>query len=116
QHLPRVLSNWGAIVPPERIHLIVLPREDGDVWEPFSRVIGAEPGWAPRQTDRRNTSLGSGEATMLRQLNKRLKKVGLDRKAHRSLVLNPIVYEALSQREGDPVVLPPESHEWASGV
>jgi hypothetical protein len=116
QHLPRVLSNWGAIVPPERIHLIVLPRDGGDVWDSFSRVIGADPAWAPRQTDRRNHSLGSGEATMLRQLNKRLKRVGLDRTTHRSLVLNPIVYETLSQRESDPIVLPPDAYEWASGV
>jgi hypothetical protein len=116
QHLPRVLSNWGAIVPPERVHLIVLPRSGGDVWESFSGVIGAEPSWAPRQTDRRNASLGAGEATMLRQLNKRLKGVGLDRETHRSLVLNAIVYDTLSERDGSPISLPPESYEWANGV
>jgi len=116
QHIPRVLSNWGAIVPPERIHLIVLPRADPDVWDMFSRVIGVEPSWAPKDTDRRNASLGAGEATMLRQLNKRLKSVGLDRETHRSLVLNPIVYDTLSQHGGLPISLPPESYEWASSV
>jgi hypothetical protein len=116
QHLPRVLSSWGAIVPPERIHLIVLPRSGGDVWEPFSGVIGAQPSWAPRQTERRNASLGAVEATMLRQLNKRLKRAGVDRGTHRSLVLNPIVYDAVPERTPVPIDLPPDSYKWASGV
>jgi hypothetical protein len=116
QHLPRVLSSWGAIVPPERIHLIVLPRSGGDVWEMFSGVIGAQPQWAPRETDRRNASLGAGEATMLRHLNKRLKAAGVDRETHRSLVLNPIVYDTLAEQEGLPISLPPGSYEWASSV
>jgi hypothetical protein len=111
-----VLSNWGAIVPPERVHLIVLPRAGGDVWEPFSRVIGAQPSWAPRPTDRRNASLGAGEATMLRRLNKRLKAAGIDRETHRSLVLNPIVYDRMTVGAGIPINLPPETYEWANGV
>jgi hypothetical protein len=116
QHLPRVLSNWGAIVPPERIHLIVLPRSRGDVWDMFSGVIGADPAWAPKQTDRRNASLGAGEATMLRHLNRRLKAAGIDTTTHRSLVLNPIVYDTLAEHRSLPISLPPERYEWASGV
>ncbi|WP_459986271.1 hypothetical protein [Nocardioides sp. AN3] len=116
QHLPRVLSNWGAIVPPERVHLVVLPHQGGDVWEMFAGVIGADPRWAPRETDRRNASLGAGQAAMLRRLNKRLKRAGLDRETHRSLVLNPIVYDSLTESDGLPIALPPGCYEWASGV
>ena len=116
QHIPRVLSNWGAIVPPERIHLAVLPRSGGDVWEMFSRIIGADPAWAPRDSDRRNSSLGAGEATMLRHLNRKLKAAGLDRGNHRRLVLDAIVYDTISQRESEPIMFPPDSYEWARGV
>ncbi|WP_139230163.1 hypothetical protein [Nocardioides terrae] len=116
QHIPRVLSNWGAIVPPERIHLVVLPRSGGDVWEMFSQVIGADPTWAPRESDRRNSSIGAGEATLLRQLNQRLKAAGLERATHRRLVLDAIVYDTISERESEPIMFPPASHEWARDV
>jgi len=116
QHIPRVLSNWGAIVPPERIHLVVLPRSGGDVWDLFSRVIGADPSWAPRDSDRRNSSLGAGEATLIRHLNRRLKAAGLDRATHRRLVLDAIVYDTISQRDSDPIMFPPDSYDWACDV
>lgn len=117
QHLPRVLGNWGQIVPPERIHLVVLPRSGGDVWEPFSRVIGAQPAWAPNASERRNGSLGPAEMVMLRRLNRRLKAARLGYREHRSLVLNPIVYDTLEQRSDMPrTTLPPEAHSWATGV
>ncbi|MFI2707928.1 hypothetical protein ACH5WX_10310, partial [Nocardioides sp. CER28] len=116
QHLPRVLSNWGSVVPPERVHLVVLPRSGGDVWQPFSRLIGADPSWAPRQTDRANSSLGAAEATMLRRLNKRLKAAGLERSDYRSLVLNAIVYDTLAERDSTRIALPPDAHEWATSV
>jgi hypothetical protein len=116
QHLPRVLSNWGSVVPPERIHLVVLPRSGGDVWDTFSRVIGADPSWAPRETDRHNSSLSVAQATMLRQLNKRLRAAGVDAAAYRSLVLNPIVYDTLAGREGTRITLPPQADGWAASV
>jgi hypothetical protein len=116
QHIPRVLSNWGAIVPPERIHLLVLPRSGGDVWEMFSRVIGGDPSWAPRDSDRRNSSIGAAEATLLRRLNRKLKSAGLDRATHRRLILDAVVYDTISQRESDPIMFPPDSYDWARGV
>lgn len=116
QHLPRVLSNWGSVVPPERIHLAVLPQSGGDVWDTFSRIIGADPSWAPRDTDRHNSSLGVAEVTMLRQLNKRLKQAGVDRSTYRSLVLNAIVYDTLADRDGTRITLPPEADGWATTV
>jgi hypothetical protein len=116
QHLPRVLGNWGQIVPPENIHLIVLPRRGGDVWEPFSRVIGARPEWAPQPAERRNSSLGPAEMVLLRRLNRRLKAAGIDRPQHRSLVLNPIVYDTLAERNGTRITLPPDAEGWATSV
>ncbi|MFT4286393.1 hypothetical protein [Nocardioides sp.] len=117
QHLPRVLGNWAGIAPPERTHLLVLPRSGADLWSSFCGLIGAFPDWAPRESPRRNPSLGRAEATLLRKLNKRLREAGVGRADYRRAVLNPIVYDVLSTRSGrEPVVIPPRLHGWADDL
>lgn len=67
-----VLGRWARGVPPERVHLITLPRraDGGDtLWTRFCAVTGLDPGRYDTSAAVANTSLGISEANLLRRLN-----------------------------------------------
>ena len=121
QSIPQVLSRWGYSLPPERIHLITVPQRGqagpDELWSRFCRVIGADPAWGPRVGEKTNPSLGVGEATMLRRLNRRLRRAGIERADHRKLVYFTIVHGTLLERENKPrITLPPDAFDWAEDI
>ena len=74
--LPRVLSQWGAKLPPERVHVVTVPHDRGpngdELWLRFCRAFGIDPEWAPLDSERDNRSLGIAETQVIRQLNRRM--------------------------------------------
>ncbi len=76
QDLLAVLRRWGAVVPPEKVHLVVVPRRGSDpaeLWRRFAGAVGLDPGVLdPAALDPagagRNQSLGAAEVALLRQV------------------------------------------------
>jgi hypothetical protein len=120
QGLPGVLERWGNGLPPAQVHLVTVPQPGaphGELWRRFCTAVGIDPAWAPRDSERRNPSIGTAESTLLRRLNARLKDAGLPSDQYRALVRQLVVHETLAARPGMvPVTLPPEAHEWADEV
>lgn len=117
--VPRVLETWGAALPPERVHLVTVPQRDADpggdaLWLRMCGVLGVDPAWAPVDSDRSNASLGTAEAQVVRQLNKRM-----DRRTRRERNYDELIRDLLAQRElagrrSWPVTLPPDRFGWAA--
>ncbi len=115
--LPAVLGRWGEGLPPEQVHVITVPPSGsgGDLlWLRFCSVVGIEPGWATRQSDRHNTSLGAAETEVVRSLNERL-----DRQVRRGfdydhLIRTLLAEDRLVSDRGSPAVrMPPALLPWA---
>ena len=77
--IPDVLSSWGIAVPPERIHLVVVPgkRQNGadqvdTLWTRMCQALDIDPAWAPLDSEATNESLGVAETQVLRHLNQAL--------------------------------------------
>lgn len=115
--LPKVLANWGAKLPPERVHVVTVPHERGpagnELWLRFCRAFGIEPAWAPLDSERANPSLGIAETQVVRRLNRRL-RLGSERDyAYDDLIREVLAQQVLVGRDSDPVRLPPQRYEYA---
>jgi hypothetical protein len=73
EDIPDVLRRWGATLPPERVHVVTVPRPGAPaplLWERFTSVIGL----APDAVDisvvyHPNSGLGRAEVELLRRVN-----------------------------------------------
>jgi len=67
-----VLRRWGAQLPPERVHVVTVPRAGADptlLWQRFAGLVGVDPSLVDTAIARPNTSLGAEEVTFLRLVN-----------------------------------------------
>jgi len=112
QDVPRILSRWGADLPPGRVHLVTVPQRGaprGLLWERFAGVIGLDPDASYAESKTINASLGGAEVTMLRRLNHELNDPRLPRATYVNWVRETIVKEVLAQRTAmEPATVPPE--------
>lgn len=114
--LPAVLARWGAGLPPERIHVVTVPpRGAGEdvLWGRFCHVVGIDPAWAPRHTDRLNQSLGVAETQVIRKLNRRMQRATRREAYFDELIREMLAQNVLVQGRSAPVLLPAERLPWA---
>lgn len=117
--LPTVLGNWGAGLPPERVHVVTVPqpadlRRDEDLlWQRMCQVFGIDPAWAPLDSSRTNKSLGIAETQVVRKLNKRMDRATRREAAYDELIRQMLAQDQLVKRKSAPVTLPPGRFDWA---
>src|SRR5215212_1945123 len=120
QSLPDVLERWTAGHPPERVHLVTVPQPGAprdELWRRYCAAFRIDPSWAPEDSDSTNASIGIEEIALLRALNKRLRKVGLDSTHYRRLVRQLIVHNTLARRpDMRRVTLPPKAYGWVGEI
>lgn len=72
QDLASVLERWSAVVPAERMHVVVVPRSSRDpleLWRRFAGAIGLDPRTVDLELQpRANESLGAAQVALLRQV------------------------------------------------
>lgn len=115
QDYPSVLRTWAADVPPERVHVLPLPRGAArdTLWLRFAEVVGVDPVACPAGEEVRNPSTGVVETNLLRLLNKQGVRKDLDWPGYQSLVKNFLAVEVLANRPGAvPLTLPIEDRAW----
>ena len=117
--LPTVLGRWGEGLPPEQVHLVTVPPSGtpGDLlWSRFCEVVGIDPRWAPRPSDRRNASLGAAETQVVRALNDRLERRVRRGPDYDYLIRTLLAEDKLVAGGSSPVVrMPPSLAPWAEG-
>lgn len=72
QDIAHMLSTWGRIVAPERLHVVLVPavrRDDDELWRRFCSAIGVDPALATAPTAATNPSLGHASTELVRRLN-----------------------------------------------
>jgi hypothetical protein len=117
--LPTVLSHWGTGLPPDQVHVVTVPQPaavaaDPDLlWTRFCTAFGIDPAWAPRESTRANASLGSAETQVLRRLNQRLSRAVRHDASYDALILGMLAGDTLAGHTANPILLPPELHDWA---
>lgn len=120
QGLPNVLTRWSHGLPPERVHLVTVPRPDSprdELWRRFCQVFGIEDDWAPEDSHEANPSIGTAETFLIRRLNQRLGKDTLEAEPYRDLVRRLLVQQTLARREAmTKATLPPKAYPWAQEV
>jgi hypothetical protein len=120
QGIVQVLERWSRQLPPDRVHVVTVPQPGaphGELWRRFCRAVDVDPAWAPLDSVRRNPSIGAPESAMLRQLNDRLRRTGLEHADYRTLVRHLIVHETLATEPVEQrITLPPDCFEWAEEI
>lgn len=99
--VPRFLRTWGAVVAPERLHVVTVPPPGSPprlAWERFASVLGVDPGACPEPPRHHNPSLGYASADLLRQVNARLGR--LPRSDFDPTVKLYLARDVLSRRAG----------------
>ena len=73
QNLGEVLDRWSPVVPPERIHLVPVPRRGAapdELWRRFASAMDLDPAvFDYDEVPRTNESLGAGKVEFLREVN-----------------------------------------------
>jgi hypothetical protein len=120
QSLPDVLERWTTGLPPERVHLVTVPQPGaakGELWRRYCGAFGIDPAWGPEDSGSTNVSIGIEETALVRALNKRLRRAGLDSTHYRRLVRQLIVHSTLARRRDmRRVTLPPTAYGWVGEV
>jgi hypothetical protein len=117
--IPDVLSSWGLVVPPERIHLVVVParRYDGadlvdTLWTRMCQALEIDPAWAPVDSEATNESLGVAETQVLRRLNQALGRKVAREGEYDGLLRRMVADGTLFPRRSAPVTLRPDNFDW----
>jgi hypothetical protein len=118
QEVPDILDRWGGRLPPERVHLVTVPKPGAPrdlLWQRFAAVLGLDPAALPPETDRANPSLGVPETTLVRRVNQRVNRGVLGGDDYRGLVRELLAHRTLSRRVGSPrLAVPPDVRRWAA--
>ncbi|WP_024873836.1 hypothetical protein [Saccharomonospora piscinae] len=115
QDLPRVLRTWGASLPPERVHVVTVPRRGGStrvLWERFAAVLGVDARHLHTDVGSHNQSLGFAETELLRRVNVALGD-DLDWPRYAEFVKDHVAATILARRESPRLALPADAHDWA---
>jgi hypothetical protein len=74
-----VLRRWGATLPPERVHVLTLPKPTEPreaLWERFAGLLGIDASRCDASGSEQNESLGVVEVELLRRINADLEGFG----------------------------------------
>ncbi|MGZ8745280.1 MAG: hypothetical protein ACXWXO_20385 [Nocardioides sp.] len=77
--LADVLDRWGATLPPERVHVLTLPKPDeprDTLWLRFAELLGIDAAECDASSSQANESLGVVEVELLRRINADLEGFG----------------------------------------
>jgi hypothetical protein len=117
QEVPAILDRWGATLPPERVHVITVPKPGAPVnllWERFAEAFGLDPDALDATSDRSNPSLGVAETALVRRLNERVNGGVLANEHYREFVRELLAHRTLSRRTDAPRLrLPDDVRGWA---
>lgn len=114
QELSEVLDRWAAQLKPERVHIIVVPREGdtrGFIWDALGKIIGfdAEPLSLPG-VDTAPASLGRRELSVLRSVNKSIDG-RISGQLRRTVLKRFFAERVLSPSDAAPPVVPADLYD-----
>ncbi|WP_028659708.1 hypothetical protein [Nocardioides insulae] len=111
--LESVLRAWSGGLPPERVHVLVVPGQDAprtSLLDSFAAILGFDTRGVDTQRAKENTSLGLIEAELIRRVAPRLDgfRAPLDRGVW---IRGYLAHDQLVPRAGERFLPPPERIE-----
>ena len=117
QEVPDVLERWGSTLPPERVHLVTVPKPGAPrdlLWQRFALVLGLDAAALAPDTNRGNPSLGVPETALVSRINAKVNPGVLVGEDYRQLVRELLAHRTLSPRVDSPRLgLPADVRAWA---
>lgn len=114
--LENVLENWGSAVPPERVHVVTVPKKGAGptvLLERFCEVLGVDASRLDVEITSANTSLGRVPAELLRQVNVALgERLPHRRAGYREQARDFLARDVLRPQGGAPARLPGRLRPW----
>jgi hypothetical protein len=112
-----ILRLWGALLPPDHVHVITTPPRGSApdlLWHRFAGVVGIDPALADTARARSNASLGLAEVELLRRVNDAL-PAEVPGWFYMRNVKDTLAHGALAGRRGEAgrLELPPDRDKWA---
>ncbi len=112
-----VAARWGATLPPERIHVVTVPREAGDgqeLWRRFAVATGLSDHDLDLTFNRTNESLGLVEAELLRRVNERINDRLAGNREHALWLRDTLAHGILVELGREPIGLTDEQFDDAT--
>ena len=120
QEVPDILDRWGSTLPPERVHLVTVPKPGAPrtlLWKRFTSVFGLDDVKLELTTERSNVSMGVPETALLRRINVRVNDGVLGGDDYREFVRELLAHRTLSHRAASPRLgVPDDIRSWAVDV
>ncbi|CAA9320602.1 MAG: hypothetical protein AVDCRST_MAG36-491 [uncultured Nocardioidaceae bacterium] len=115
QDVPRVLDRWAVALPPEHVHVVVLPRPGADrdlLWRRTSELLGLDAVGLATAAPVANETLAPAEIEFLRQVNTHFPGAHLDVATSRRVkgFMEPRLGRA--GRAPARLLLPADLHPW----
>jgi len=111
-----VLDRWGAQVPPERMHVVTVPKRGTServLLERFCSVLDVDPDALNTRAPSANTSLGLVQAELLRRVNVALgDRLPHRRAGYREQGKQFLAGEVLHPQAGEPARVPKQLADW----
>ncbi|WP_242909048.1 hypothetical protein [Actinomadura terrae] len=112
-----VLARWGASLPPDRVHVVTLPRPGAPrdlLWQRFCAAVGLVPDEYDLSVSFANPSLGLAETEFLRLLNGALDE-GLGWPVYNDAIKHYLAQDVLTARPAPVRIgLPADDLRWAT--
>jgi len=113
-----LVSRWCTVLPPERVHLVIVPTAGAapdELWRRFAGTFLEDPTAYDTATVAANPGLGAADAEFLRQVNVEIDG-RLDRAVHVSNVKNLLAKQTLAGRSdaGGRIELDVKTRAWLS--
>jgi hypothetical protein len=113
-----VLDRWGAQVPPERMHVVTVPKRGTServLLERFCSVVHVDPDALDTRAPSANTSLGLVQAELLRRVNLALgDRLPHRRAGYREQGKRFLAGEVLHPQPGEPARVPKQLADWCA--
>ncbi len=103
-----VAARWGASLPPERVHLVTVPRSAPDphlLWRRFASACGLERVLVDAAVGQPNESLGLRAAEVLRRVNERIGDRLPDNRAQATWLRDTLAHQVLAGLDREPIGL-----------
>ena len=120
QDVPDVAARWGSRLPPERVHIVTVPRAGSPpavLLERFCSVVGVRPEVLDTTSAHGNPSLGVAQAELLRRVNVALgERLPHPRAGYGRVVKRYLADQVLAPQGGQPPRLPSRLADWCRDV
>ena len=113
QDVPRILERWAADVPPDRVHVVPLPRPGADpslLWRRTCDLLGIDDTGLSLDAPASNEALSPAEIAFLRGVNVHFRNAHLDVAMSRRV--KGFMEPRLGGRPPQRLALAPDMHDW----